>query len=284
MKIDFSETQLLMKYIEVHPDFTSVMVDVGAHVGLVSRHFAEKNWRVVAFEPEPYNHQKLQDAIGKYENVSIINKAISTEVSGEIEFYVSSKHYGIHSLQPFHESHTETIKVETCRLDSTLAELQIDRVGYLKIDIEGADFLALQSFDFARIKPQLVMVEFMDERSQANFDYGYRDMVEYMQQFGYITMVSEWAEIEAYSIEGREGDNHRFIRCEAYPIDSEPAWGNLIFIPESDARLFQSVLDDYLATRIRHARGTARKKWIEQLPGGRHVYQLARRLYHLFVD
>jgi len=281
MLLQFSEHALLMKYIQTHPDIPHVLVDVGAHIGTVSYQFAKSGWRVVAFEPEPYNHQKLTTLLGDFDNVTIIQKAISNE-AGAVEFYVSSEHYGIHSLKPFHETHTSSITVESTRVDTVLRDLQIEQAGYLKIDIEGADLLALQSFDFDSIKPQVIMVEFMDERSQKNFGYGYRDMVEYLEQHGYKAWVSEWAAIESYGVEGEAGSTHRFIHCTAYPVDSDPAWGNLIFVPEDDADLFQSVLQSYLDARVRHARGTARKQWLERLPAGAYIYQFARRLYHLF--
>lgn len=281
MQIQFSEHALLKQYIEKHPAITPVLVDVGAHIGTVTTDFVNKNWRVVAFEPEPGNHRRLLEAVGSNERVTVIQKAISDEASGHVDFYVSSEHYGIHSLQPFHSTHTETISVQTTRVDVVLDELNINAVGYLKIDIEGADFLALRSFDFENIKPGVIMVEFMDQRSIPNFGYSYKDMVNYMQQYGYKTWVSRWDEILSYGVDGEASDEHRFLGCEPYPVDNDPVWGNLIFIPNNDAKLFQSELQIYLATNLRHAKGMARRQLIENLPLGKQVYKVLRKLQNL---
>lgn len=277
MKINFSEHALLIQYIDAHSNITPVLVDVGAHIGTVTKHFAEKDWRVIAFEPEPGNHQRLLESIGSNEHVTVVQKAVS-DVEETVEFYVSPKHYGIHSLQPFHETHTEKITVQSTRIDTVLRDLDIDAVGYLKIDIEGADFLALRSVDFEKTHPQLVMVEFMDARSQKNFDYNYHDMVNYMEQYGYKTWVSKWDEILSYGVDGEASDEHRFLGCEPYPVDNEPVWGNLIFVPEGDATLFDSELQKYIATATQYSKGMARRRWMEKLPAGKQIYKLLRSL------
>lgn len=241
----FSEHELLSRY-PYQRKHNNTLVDVGAHHGFFSRPFAMQGWRVVAFEPEPTNRQGFLRNLQGFDQVICVPKAISDVPSQSIPFYVSDVHPGIHSLKPFHETHSPALEIETVRLDETLSALGIHQVTLLKIDIEGADFLALRSFDFAHIQPEVVICEFMDERSQQHFGYTHHDMVAYMQEHGYTAFVAEWSPIIEY---GRPGVacSHTFLRCQRYPLDHSAAWGNLIFVPHTQATQFERTLAAYLS-------------------------------------
>lgn len=245
MAQSFFELDLLTRF-PYQSGTVPTMVDVGAHIGFVSKPFAQKSWRIIAFEPEPSNHSALVENLSPYENVTIIHKAVSNQPGQSIEFYVSQEHWGIHSLVPFHETH-RPIKVETVRLDETLADLSIEEIALLKIDTEGADFWVLQSCDFNRVKPELIMCEFGDGRSQEYFNYSHHDIVAYMKDFGYVPFVSEWQSSgKGYARKGEKSSPHTFVGCQPYPLDHEPAWGNLIFVRPDRLSDFHRILADYL--------------------------------------
>ena len=187
--MSFSELDLFAKF-----DFESVapvLVDVGAHHGTFSYAFAQKGWQVIAFEPEANNYAAFQRNLAGFEKVTCTKKAVSDTTGEKVPFYVSDEHFGIHALKPFHETHRLAYEVETVRLDDVLRDLHIPQVTLLKIDIEGADFLALKGFDFEQYQPELVILEFMDERSSSNFSYTHHDVATYMDKCGYTTFVSE---------------------------------------------------------------------------------------------
>ena len=223
-----------------------VLVDVGAHRGSFSRRFAQKGWRILAFEPEHKNFDELRGNLNGFPNVDCFRKAVS-EISGEmVPFYVSDVHPGIHSLKAFHETHELGYEVETVSLNDILQDLKLYSVTLLKIDIEGADFLALKGFDVKTYSPEMIMVEFMDERSVAHYDYDHHDVVAYMKEQGYIAFVSEWAPIEEYGRGGVIPTNHVWLQCVPYPLDHEPAWGNLLFVPVRDRQKFIRSFDQWL--------------------------------------
>ncbi len=243
--MQFSEHDLLMRYPfrNRHP----VLVDVGAHHGTFAQRFARQGWQVLAFEPEPKNRAHCQRNLSPFANAHCMPYAVSDVAGQKVPFYVSEEHYGIHALQPFHETHQPTLEVETVRLDAIIAQRGLASVTLLKTDTEGADFLALKSFDFVCYQPELVMVEFMDDRSQANFDYTHHDMVAYMHERGYTAFISEWAPIKEYEREGVAGEPHTWLQCVPYPLDHAPAWGNVIFVPQAQAAHFEDILGSYLA-------------------------------------
>lgn len=243
--MQFSELDLILQF-PFYRESKCILIDVGAHIGSSAKPFAQKGWQVIAFEPEPENRRQLENNLRNYPNVSIIAKAVSDQIGQDIPFYVSSQHWGIHSLKPFHHSHQSKLTVETVRLDTALKELGVKQVSLLKIDVEGADFLALQSFNFRKIQPEIVICEFMDERSQPNFGYSHHDIAFYMQKHGYHVFVSEWAPIKEYGRKGITSVPHKFLQCIDYPLNHQPAWGNLIFVRQDRLADFEQTLSSYM--------------------------------------
>jgi FkbM family methyltransferase len=241
----FEELDLLLLF-HYQTNNQPILVDVGAHVGYVSRQFADKGWKIIAFEPEPDNRHDLENNLKKYPDVTIIPKAVSNQDDQSVVFYVSSEYWGIHSLKPFHETHQPKLTVQTTRLDTALKKLNITDVTLLKIDTEGADFLVLQGFDFNQIKPEIVMCEFADDRSVPNFGCSHHDIAKYMREQGYEVFISEWASITEYGRKGQRSDPHYFLQCTRYPLNHDPAWGNLIFVRNDRVTEFEKTLSSYL--------------------------------------
>jgi FkbM family methyltransferase len=244
----FEELDLLVGF-PYQDNTPPILVDVGAHTGYVSGKFAEKGWRIIAFEPEPENRSALQKHLKAYHDTTIIPKAVSNQANQSVTFYVSSEHWGIHSLKPFHKTHQPKLTVETVRLDTTLEKLGINDVTLLKVDTEGADFLVLQSFDFTKIQPEIVMCEFADDRSVPNFGCSHHDIARYMQDYGYHVFLSEWAPIIEYGRKGKKSAPHYFLQCTRYPVNHSPAWGNLIFVRDDRLKDFEKTLKSYFNPR-----------------------------------
>ena len=246
MAESFFELDLLLQF--PYQDLPQpILVDVGAHIGFVSKAFAKQGWRIVAFEPEPSNHRELTKNLQQFKNITIINKAVADRADKSVTFYVSREHWGIHSLKAFHETH-QPITVEAVRLDETLQNLEVNRVSLLKVDTEGADLWVLQSCDFNRVRPELVMCEFGDGRSQSYFDYNHHDVVTHMKPFGYRAYVSEWKTSgRGYARKGQKESPHQFLGCNPYPLDHEPAWGNLIFVRQDRIGDFDRLLANYFS-------------------------------------
>ena len=247
---------------------SGAFVDVGANHGVFLAPFARRGADVIAFEPHPELFRLLESRYRGQEHVRIVQRAISDE-AGFLPFYTSDEHPGIHSLAAFHPTHKPTVEVEVRPLESELARLGIGQVAALKIDTEGADLLALRGLDFNQWRPELVMAEFMDDRSSEHFGYTHHDMSAFMAVRGYETWVSAWSTLEEY---GRPGEElrHRWLGLSAYRRTDTPAWGNLFFVaPKDRSRLQAAVRSTLRMARAREA-GQA-------VPGARTVAKLASR-------
>lgn len=235
----------------------AAFVDVGANNGAFAWPFAQRGWPVIAIEPHPELAENLRRTFTSLPNVRVVQRAISDQ-AGVLPFYTSSEHPGIHSLAAFHSTHKRTTTVSVSPLRELLTELEVGNVAALKIDVEGADLLALQGFDFNALRPELVMAEFMDDRSSRHFGYTHHDMAHFMEEKGYETWVSEWEPLTQYA-GPTDAPPHRWRSFHKYDYSGSPAHGNLLFIePGNRSRLKHAVKRVLLVLRT--------KEWVRKVP------------------
>ncbi|MEI8327964.1 MAG: FkbM family methyltransferase [Candidatus Taylorbacteria bacterium] len=138
--------------------------DVGAHLGFHTLHFAQKvgpSGSAVAFEPNPINIQRLQMIVEHNKDIAkritLIKKAISDK-KGSISFLCadiiedgSSCGGFIEGSDTFYEKSSyeekrgfRPITVETISLDEIVQSGMVKKPDIIKIDIEGAEYLALK--------------------------------------------------------------------------------------------------------------------------------------------
>lgn len=200
-----------------------VMMDVGAHHGAVFAEFAQRGWRVYAFEPDRKNLQRISVAFGRLSNVFIDDRAVSDVSVVETPFFVSSQSSGISGLSAFDESHQQAGVVDTVTIDDFVAAVGIQNIDYLKIDTEGYDLMVLKGFPWARMRPTVIVCEYENHKTTP-LGYNFHDVAEFLTDKGYSVIVSEWYPISRY------GHEHRWRRHETYPCDlpDDSGRGNLI--------------------------------------------------------
>jgi len=123
------------------------VVDVGAHIGLYTLEAARAvgtSGKVLAFEPATPNFQLLCSNVGRngYTNVETFNAAVAAE-SGTAFLRHSSHNTGDHQLIDGDET-AGSESVATVSLDEVLASRGIANVSVVKMDIQGAEPVALR--------------------------------------------------------------------------------------------------------------------------------------------
>jgi FkbM family methyltransferase len=178
-------------YIVAQLPRDSVMIDVGANIGLVSLYALahRPNLRVVAIEPGPVQYGFLRKTIefnGLSERARLFNCALS-ERSGTMDFFT---HTGGDQakdglIDTGRGSKTTKISVPVRTLDEvTLAE-GLKRVDLIKIDTEGAELFVLRG---ARetLKWHRPTIVFELERSNLKaYPYGPSDIIDWLSEQGY---------------------------------------------------------------------------------------------------
>jgi FkbM family methyltransferase len=121
-----------------------IFLDLCANIGYFSAIAAAlvgPGGRVFAFEPSPACFVRLQQNLCGFEQAVIYNYAASDK-NGRSWFYLHAKEDGWGSLFSDHDL-TERIQVNTIRLDDWARDAAIQRLDFLKIDIEGGEYDAL---------------------------------------------------------------------------------------------------------------------------------------------
>jgi FkbM family methyltransferase len=171
------------------------VVDAGAHHGDTAVQYLEHfpNSRVIALEPEPGNFAIAKETLAPFgERVELLPFAL-TDRDGSVALGVTS-HSGAHSLlevgdMRYYDAPVETlapIEVRAVTLDSLLAGHRLDRLDILKMDIQGAELLALRGAGklLSRHAIRLIALEVLFQplyRSQPTF----WDIADHLRSLGY---------------------------------------------------------------------------------------------------
>lgn len=159
--LEDSESTFFKKSIK--KDWT--IVDIGANLGyysLLAARLTGPTGRVFAFEPDQENFRLLKENIqaNQYKNIEALPLAVSNK-SGDTFFYTSSENSGDHRIYDTGEDRATT-KVKTIALDDFF---QDDHIDFIKMDIQGAEPLAIQGMDrILRNNPHIIILtEFWPE-------------------------------------------------------------------------------------------------------------------------
>ncbi|MCX6719014.1 MAG: FkbM family methyltransferase [Candidatus Taylorbacteria bacterium] len=136
------------------------VVDIGANIGyytVIAAKNIGSNGKLFAYEPENRNYSFLEKNIGinKLTNVIPFKIGISDK-KGTNKLYLDDDNKGRHSFV-FNEDKS-AISIETDTLDESLRRYGSPTIDIIKIDIEGAEFLALQGMkETIKRSPNLII-------------------------------------------------------------------------------------------------------------------------------
>lgn len=132
----------------------SVFLDVGANQGefTIAAAKVARQGKVIAFEPiSEYRARLIENVrLNNFENVKVIPAALGEQegvfpIYDQLERYDDgTKHEGVLSLFASDSRRHAREVVPVKRLDDVLKELEIRRVDVIKLDIEGAEWIALR--------------------------------------------------------------------------------------------------------------------------------------------
>ena len=134
-------------------------VDLGANIGYFSAiagALVGPAGRVFAFEPSPSCSGRLQQNLRPFQQATTYTCAASN-TNGRRAFYLHASENGWGSLLVDRDL-TECIQVDTIRLDDWVQRAGIERLDFMKIDIEGSEYAALlgASALLGRFRPVVV--------------------------------------------------------------------------------------------------------------------------------
>jgi FkbM family methyltransferase len=184
----------LHRYIDrmVRPGMTCF--DAGANIGAVTTHLAKNvgpAGQVHAFEPVPSVRARLEKNVtrnGRERIVSVHPLALSN-VTGHAELAaaaIDADNQGLASLVA-HENERliQSLTVQTVTLDDFVAERGIDRIDFMKIDIQGAEILLVEGGrqTLTTLAPDLILEVSPDD--MAGIGKTSKDLLATLEAYGY---------------------------------------------------------------------------------------------------
>lgn len=197
-----------VKFLKQYVKPGMVVLDVGAHVGYYTRLFSDlvgPSGMVIAFEPHPVHVHYLTRNIKNRSNVKVIPMAVGSQ-PGKTIIYDSPVISGGSSLAKFENkwnylktlnsselaprlrmNKNDFLEIEVIKIDDVLEDMGISKVDLMKIDIEGAEVIALQG---ARKTLERFNVKIVFELSPANlvgFGFSVGDLINTLHKYNYST-------------------------------------------------------------------------------------------------
>jgi FkbM family methyltransferase len=183
-----AERQFVERYLD--PGMT--VLDIGAHHGFYSLLASKKvgrDGRVIAFEPSPRERERLARhlTLNACSNVLVEETALG-ETEGQADFFlVADKETGCNSLrQPRTKHRTRKVQVHVKRLDDYLRTARIERVDFVKLDVEGAELSVLRGAgEVLERRPRpILLCEVQDLRTEA-WGYPAMEIIKFLASRGY---------------------------------------------------------------------------------------------------
>jgi len=158
---NYEKEELMFLEHHLKPDDT--FIDIGANIGiytLLAAKLVEANGTVISFEPFEKNHAQLLKniALNGFKNIRAEKKAIDSTSDWMTIFY-DPKEANKGMASAYQTGLSEKEKVETISLDQYLNEKEINKVDWIKIDIEGGEYPALLGMKetLQKYKPQIII-------------------------------------------------------------------------------------------------------------------------------
>ena len=184
-----------LRYLKaaLRPEMT--FLDVGANQGEFTLPVAKRltRGRVLAFEPEDEMYRMLGHNVVQngFANVRLFHFGLGNEASRR-PLYTSDdavRHNGWNEGQfsTFRNDALSTYvqDIEIRRIDDVLAENAVERVDYIKIDVEGAELHVLQGAEHTlrRFRPK-ILIE-INHETFAAAGYSTPDLLDFLSDHGY---------------------------------------------------------------------------------------------------
>lgn len=123
------------------------VLDIGANIGyytLIAARLVGDEGKVIAFEPDPTNFALLKKNVegNGYKNVILVQKAVSNK-AGEVKLFLRAGNLAGHHLYDAHDGN-KFVTVSAITLDEYLENENLNKIDFVKMDVEGAEWGVLQ--------------------------------------------------------------------------------------------------------------------------------------------
>ena len=233
--------ELLLQLLRTLPE--PVVLDIGANIGNHTLAFATVAARVHAFEPIPRIHALLCRNVeqNSLTNVRLHALALSDSEGEATIHMVQSGNFGASSFDKRSEG-TEAVTVQRRRGDALLAELGVDRVDFIKIDVEAHEVFVLRGLmQTLRQQRPVITMEWNDPLTIERL-HGSPELQFLMENYRILVLGSSWdrawwAGKPLAFLRRKLARMFGTRRAVLYPFDPSRLYKNLLLVPRERADL-----------------------------------------------
>lgn len=194
-----------------------ICIDVGANIGHLSLIMAKSsypNGLVISIEPgrRLFSYLIENIVLNKIDNIVPLNIAIVKEnkVVEFFEYYYADNFSSFKKIKKFP---ADSYKVLTMRLDFLLFCLNLNKIDFLKIDVEGLEFEVIESLGDFIEKVKYIYFE-LNEKNLLNYNHNKGEVLNLLHQKGFkIYKLTKEADIIPVDLNDKliEDDNYLAI-------------------------------------------------------------------------
>lgn len=202
---DYDEMNFLLRYLRTEDSF----LDIGANIGVYTLLAASQiqSGSIHSFEALPKNYERLQEnlKLNQFNQVKTHAIAVSNQ-TGSVALNLAEG-----DSMPFitHSATDKTITVPTDTLDNLLQNQPLANLTLAKMDIEGAEILALKGALslLKQQRPHVWILEINDTVS--NFGHQKQDLVDFLNSYGYnlYHYSADTNQLSPITVEEKKGNN-----------------------------------------------------------------------------
>lgn len=184
------ETFMVLKLLEYYRGEKEITVfDIGANVGWYTLNILSRfpEMTVHSFEPGPVTFDRLYTNVGinGFNTGNLHNIGLYKETK-ELDFYYDSEGSGASSLVNLRDKDTiDKISVSMLKMDDWAKDHKIDRVDFIKCDVDGSELFVYEGgIELIRKHHPIIFSEMLRKWS-AKFNYTPNDIIKLLEQIGY---------------------------------------------------------------------------------------------------
>lgn len=203
--LEFTDDSIEIYYLGIYePEETRMIksmvkegmavLDIGANIGyfsMVMANLVSPQGKVYSFEPNPQMFERLQKNLEINPNLSEqieIHQLAIGEKEGKANFFCPPVGFeGLGGLQNTNRiSINNVINVDVITLDKFIEDNNIQRLDFIKLDVEGGEFDVLRGAKNTLNKYHPTILFEAEEENTAAYGYRVFQLLSYLENLGYI--------------------------------------------------------------------------------------------------
>jgi FkbM family methyltransferase len=202
-----------------HSEPIRTVLDVGANVGNWSLMAADllPQATIYALEVVPKTAAELQARAGQHQRIKCFNLGLADRTGTlSLRYHPAASTHATFTDYP-HSWTGERVECPVMRGDEFLTRERIDRVDFLKLDVEGAEHLVLRGLDEYLRQGKVRFVQFEYGRVNILTHFLLRDFYELFHGYGYVVgkIYPDYVDFRDYDMNDEDFLGPNYLACRA---------------------------------------------------------------------